>query len=129
LCQLWLNLAKWLWRRSRKCKSLQTDGRRAIRKAHLSFQLRWAKKENILVINLRKNVHSSATIKVNRTKFTGMVHNYKRAFSHLIEFVKTLICKMNLATMNFTRNSCYMYAALVTVLYPYLHLFLSLEEL
>jgi hypothetical protein len=48
LCQVWLKLAQWLWTRSRKCKSLQTDGQkdagqRAIRKAHLSFQLRWAK--------------------------------------------------------------------------------------
>ena len=48
LCQVWLKLDQWFWRRSRKCKSLQTDGRkddgqRAIRKAHLSFQLRWAK--------------------------------------------------------------------------------------
>jgi hypothetical protein len=46
LCQVWLKLALWFWRRSRKCKSLQTDGRtggrRATRKAHLSFQLRWA---------------------------------------------------------------------------------------
>jgi hypothetical protein len=24
--QVWLKLAEWLWRRSRKCKSLQTDG-------------------------------------------------------------------------------------------------------
>jgi hypothetical protein len=27
LCQVWLKLAQWFWRRSRKCKSLQTDGR------------------------------------------------------------------------------------------------------
>jgi hypothetical protein len=45
LCQVWLKLAQWFWRRSRKCKSLQTDGQeddgqQAIRKAHLSFQLR-----------------------------------------------------------------------------------------
>jgi hypothetical protein len=26
LCQLWLKLVQWFWRRSRKCKSLQTDG-------------------------------------------------------------------------------------------------------
>jgi hypothetical protein len=53
LCQLWLKLAQWFWRRSWKCKSLtdrhQTDGQtddglKAIREAHLSFQLRWAKK-------------------------------------------------------------------------------------
>jgi hypothetical protein len=57
LCQVWLKLVQWFWRRSRKCKSLQTDrqmdrqmdrqtdaGQWAIRKAHLSFQLRWAKK-------------------------------------------------------------------------------------
>jgi hypothetical protein len=52
MCQVLLKLAQWFWRRSRKCKSLQTDGQtdgqtdaeqRAIRKAHLSFQLRWAK--------------------------------------------------------------------------------------
>jgi hypothetical protein len=45
LCQVWLKLTQWFWRRSRKCKILQTDGRtddgqRAIRIAHLSFQLR-----------------------------------------------------------------------------------------
>jgi hypothetical protein len=44
---IWLKLAQWFWR-SRKCKSLQTDGKtddgtKAIRIAHLSFQLRWAK--------------------------------------------------------------------------------------
>jgi hypothetical protein len=27
LCQFWLKLAQWFWRRSRKCKSLQTDGK------------------------------------------------------------------------------------------------------
>jgi hypothetical protein len=51
-CQVWLKLAQWFWR-SRKCKSSQIDwqtdgwtnaGQRAIRKAHLSFQFRWAKK-------------------------------------------------------------------------------------
>ena len=26
LCHVWLKLAQWFWRRSRKCKSLQTDG-------------------------------------------------------------------------------------------------------
>jgi hypothetical protein len=25
LCHVWLQLAQWFWRRSRKCKSLQTD--------------------------------------------------------------------------------------------------------
>jgi hypothetical protein len=35
LCQLWLQLVQWFWKRSRKCKSLQTDdGKHAIRKAH-----------------------------------------------------------------------------------------------
>jgi hypothetical protein len=43
LCRVWLKLAQWFWRRSRKCKSLQTDRRRPIRKAHLSFQIRCAK--------------------------------------------------------------------------------------
>jgi hypothetical protein len=47
LCQVWLKLAQWFCR-SQNCKSLQTDRQtdrqRAIRKAHLSFQLRWAKR-------------------------------------------------------------------------------------
>jgi hypothetical protein len=58
LCQVWLKLVQWFWRTSRKCKSLQTDrwtdGRQVrrtdswtIRKAHLSFQIRWAK--NVLL--------------------------------------------------------------------------------
>jgi hypothetical protein len=44
LCHFWLQLAQRFWRRSRKCKSLTDDGQWAIRKVHLSFQLRWAKK-------------------------------------------------------------------------------------
>ena len=56
LCQVWLKLAQWFWRRRWKCEKFtdgrtdrrtdrQTDdGRQVIRKAHLSFQLRWAKK-------------------------------------------------------------------------------------
>jgi hypothetical protein len=48
LCQVWLKLALWFWRRSRKCKSLQTnDGQKAIRIAHLSFQLRWTNKNSV----------------------------------------------------------------------------------
>jgi hypothetical protein len=31
LCQVWLKLALWFWRSSRKCRSLQTDGQRVIR--------------------------------------------------------------------------------------------------
>ena len=56
LCQVWLKLAQWFWRRRWKCEQFtdrqtdgQTDGetddgRQVIRKAHLSFQLRCAKK-------------------------------------------------------------------------------------
>ena len=54
LCQDWLKLVQWFWRRRWKCKKLtnghtdtQTgDGQQAIRKAHLSFQIMWTKKEN-----------------------------------------------------------------------------------
>jgi hypothetical protein len=54
LCQLWLKLAQRFWRISWKCKSLTDrrqmdgrtdDGKKAIRKARLSFQLRWAKND------------------------------------------------------------------------------------
>jgi hypothetical protein len=48
LCKVWLNLAGWFWRRSKKCKftdrqTARQNGQQAIRIAHLSFQLRWAK--------------------------------------------------------------------------------------
>ena len=47
LCQVWLKLAQWFWRRRWKCeKFIDTrtdDGQQPIRKAYLSFQLRWAK--------------------------------------------------------------------------------------
>ena len=52
LCPVWLKLAQWFWRRRWKCEKFTDrqmdgrtdDGRQVIRKAHLSFQLRWAKK-------------------------------------------------------------------------------------
>jgi hypothetical protein len=55
LCQVRLKLAQWFWRRRRKCKSLQTDRQtddrqRLIRKAHLTFQLRWAKNYSFVII-------------------------------------------------------------------------------
>ena len=47
LCQVWLKLVKWFWRRrwkSEKFTNEQMDDRQqVIRKACLSFQLRWAK--------------------------------------------------------------------------------------
>jgi hypothetical protein len=63
LCQVWLKLTQWFWRRSQKCKSLQTDGRRddgqkAIRIAHLSFQLRWAKNTTNLFLYLTKKIYA-----------------------------------------------------------------------
>jgi hypothetical protein len=64
MCQLWLKLAQRLWRRCRKCKSLRDrrtkDGQRAIRKAHLSFQLRWAKKD-VFIMHLYLKYQSSNT--------------------------------------------------------------------
>ena len=53
LCQVWLKLAQWFWRRRWKCEVYRQtdgqtdgqtdDGRQVIRKAHLRFQIRWAK--------------------------------------------------------------------------------------
>ena len=48
LCQVWLKLAQWFLRRRGKCEKFRDrrthrrtdDGQQAIRKAHLSFQLR-----------------------------------------------------------------------------------------
>jgi hypothetical protein len=88
LCQVYLKLVMWFWRRSRKCKSLQTDGQtdgqtdagqRAIRKAHLSFQLRWAKNKNkqtkgknpqivLYVVNLNFKLFLLSVIRLTKGK-------------------------------------------------------------
>ena len=55
LCQVWLKLAHWFWRRW-KCEKFTTtttttttdNGLILIRKAHLSLRLRWAKKVHSL---------------------------------------------------------------------------------
>ena len=52
LCQVWLKLSQWFLRRKCKCEKFMTrtpmkktdKGQILIRKAHLSLQLRWAKK-------------------------------------------------------------------------------------
>ena len=45
ICKVWLKLAQWFWRRISYFSSMHTDsGQKVIRKAHLSFQFRWAKK-------------------------------------------------------------------------------------
>ena len=53
LCQVWLKLAKWFCRRWWKCEKFTADrrtndGQQAIRKAHLSFQLSWAKNVTLI---------------------------------------------------------------------------------
>ena len=52
LCQVLFKFVQWFWRRSWKCEKFtdgQTDDRQqAIRKAHLSFQLRWPNKNQQL---------------------------------------------------------------------------------
>ena len=61
LCKVWLKLARWFWRRRWKCEKFMMttttttttssttttadNGQILIRKAQLSFRLRWAKKE------------------------------------------------------------------------------------
>ena len=68
LCQVWWKLAQWFWRRSWKCKKFtnrrtdeQTDRRQMTgnhRKAHLSFQLRWAKKIEVTWSILNETIGS-----------------------------------------------------------------------
>ena len=73
LCQVWSKLVQWFWRRSQKCEKFtdrqttdrQTDDRqKAIRKAHLSFQLRWAKKER------KKKKHKNNNNKKTHTQIS-----------------------------------------------------------
>ena len=78
LCQVWLKLAQWFWRRRWKCEKFtdrqtdgQTDGqtddgRQVIRKAHLSFQLRWANKHRGSILDSKfskNNIHNKSHIR------------------------------------------------------------------
>ena len=50
LCQVWLKLAQWFWRRRLKCEKFTdrwSDGWQAMRKAHLRLQLRRANKKQV----------------------------------------------------------------------------------
>jgi hypothetical protein len=44
LCQGYLKLAQWFWRRSRTCERDRWQMQWVIRKSYFSFQLRWARK-------------------------------------------------------------------------------------
>ena len=61
LCQVWLKLAQWFWRRSQKCEKFtdghKDDGQQVIRKAHLSFKLRCGKKR-ICTLNCASNTQT-----------------------------------------------------------------------
>ena len=102
LCQVWLKLAQWFWRRRWKCEKFtdgrthgqtdrQTDdGRQAIRKAHLSFQLRWAK--NLLngseeAAHKKKQTNKLKTGKINRQQMCSKVDR------HLLNMCKWRIYK------------------------------------
>jgi hypothetical protein len=61
LCQVCLKLAKWFWRRSQKCKSLQTDGRTDRRTTDngWSEKLTWAFSSGELKTSLIPNFFNS----------------------------------------------------------------------
>ena len=61
LYQVWLKLAHWIWKKEENVNSLRIDVQQAIRKAHLSFQLRWAKNEEAIYY------HASFTPQKTRT--------------------------------------------------------------
>ena len=86
LCQVWLKLAQWFWRRRSTWEKFTTtttttttdNGHILPRKAHLSLRLRWAKNNNILlcenftthlyikcvyIITLRKKLKNFAGVK------------------------------------------------------------------
>jgi hypothetical protein len=64
LCQFWLKLAQWFWRRSWKCKSLQTegwtDGRRTTGDQNSSLEIRISSDQTLLY-QYQKNM----TVKVH----------------------------------------------------------------
>ena len=93
LCQVWLKLAQWFWRRRWKCEKFtdrrtdgQTDaGRQVIRKAHLSFQLRWAKNvwfEHILLFKNKGIGHKFLTLRTPSPNkmLNPMTQNFTRPY-------------------------------------------------
>ena len=85
LCQIWFKLAHSSWEEVVNRKSLQTDrqtddGRKAIRKAHLSFQIWWAKKP----LNWTNLYIKEEALRPYRSP------EYQRL--HLLHFRRTRIC-------------------------------------
>ena len=113
LCQVWLKLAHLFWRRRWKCEKFtdgrtdgwtdrQTDeGRQVIRKAHLSFQLRWAKIQMAFQLRWAKNqmatmehpIQSSLLIKQYISTYSQ--HSSQNVSSHRMNTTlhKNLIAK------------------------------------
>jgi hypothetical protein len=59
LCQVWLKLAQWFWRRSKKCKSLQTDGQTDRRQDRQMDAGQWViRKAHELKMNLNYTINN-----------------------------------------------------------------------
>ena len=116
LCQVWLKLAMWFWRRRWKCEKFTDwrtdDGRQVIRKAHLSFQLMWAKNR----INQKsQNQNSKCNISsiVTRQHFSYNYHQNKYGRTQLIplsSFYHTTVVfssrSHKIDTYQFFQSSC-----------------------
>ena len=84
LCQVWLQLAQWFWRRRWKCEKFTDgrtdDGRQVIRKAYLSFQLRWAKKYYIAMFFQHK--YQFIGSKYFRAWYLGLCFRFHTLLNH-----------------------------------------------
>ena len=97
LCQVWLKLAQWFWRRwkcekftDRRTDRQTDDGQQVIRKAQLSFQLRWAKmvKINMILKAPRMSIQKEIIIKVESNTRKG-VKNWHDTKTKQERYMKT----------------------------------------
>ena len=94
-------MAQWLWRRSWKCEKFtdgQTDDRQhVLRKAHLSFQLRWAKK---LIINIglkQLGLHKFEITCVNEhIQWNFFLVKYKLISCKVLDWTDAIICELKI---------------------------------
>ena len=78
MCQVWLNLAKWFWRRRWKCEKFMTImpktmtdiGQILIRKAHWSLQLRWAKNQRLVFSHIQ---YTSTSVRLSHLSTQSVI--------------------------------------------------------
>ena len=120
LCQVWLKLAQWFLSKRWKCEKFtdgQTDGQQVIIKAHLSFQLWWAKK--LYNLTLRSKIKVKLESWMYTTHRVMVIHPYVPNMVKQMWKQKEVTCQIQICTDRWTEWFLHTSLNLVCVGYNY----------